>query len=61
MDNLLDKSKSNGNRSGVLSAFVNILLGIVGWPITYFLLSDEEQSKAGIYLGGEGRDDQTGL
>jgi hypothetical protein len=61
MNNLADKSKSEGYRPGSLSALVNSLLGIVRWPITFFSLSEADQSKAGIYLGGEGRDDQTGL
>jgi hypothetical protein len=60
MENLADKYKSDGNQPGFLSALLNSLLGIVRWPIMFFSLSDSDQSKAGIYLGGEGRDDQTG-
>jgi hypothetical protein len=56
MDISTDKYLPEGDQSGsypaLLLAVRNILLYLSG----LFVLTDEEQSKAGIYLGGEGRD-----
>ena len=54
---LSDKSISNVNRPGPFSAVLNTVLGIIGWLIGFFTLTEEERSMAGIYLGSEGRDE----
>jgi len=55
MDTSTDQYQSHVNRPGRFLAALKTLLRIVKWPIRYLILTDAEQSKAGIYLGGEGR------
>ena len=52
-----DKYKSDGNRPGPVSAVLHTVLGIVRWMIRLVILTAEEQTKAGISFGGEGRDE----
>jgi len=56
MDVSADKYKLDGNRLGPFSAVLITLLGIVRWPIRFFKLTEADRLKAGIYVGGEGRD-----
>jgi len=55
MDASTDQYQSNENRPSRFLTVLKTILHIVKWPIRYFILTDAEQSKAGIYLGGEGR------
>ena len=55
MDISADKYKSDGNRPGPVSAVLFTVKGIVSWMIRLVILTAEEQTKAGIYFGGEGR------
>jgi hypothetical protein len=57
MDIQADKFKSDTNRLGPFSAVLQTGLGIVRWLIGFFTLTEEDRLKAGIYLGGEGRDE----
>jgi len=41
------------------SAVWHTVLAIVEWPIRFFTLTQEDQLKAGIYMGGEERDGWT--
>jgi hypothetical protein len=45
-----------GSRSGPLLAVLRTIEGFFRRLIRYFTLTKEEESQAGIYLGGEGRD-----
>jgi hypothetical protein len=57
MDSSVDKYKSDDNRPGPFPAVLQTLLSIVTWPIGFFMLTEADKSKAGIHLGGEGRDE----
>jgi hypothetical protein len=57
MDISADKNKSGVNRLGPLSAILHTGLGIIRWLIGFVTLTEEDRLKAGIYLGGEGRDE----
>jgi hypothetical protein len=57
MDTSTDQYQSHVNRPDRFLAVLKTLLHIVEWPIGFFTLTDAERSKAGIYLGGEGRGD----
>lgn len=56
MDISADRSRSDSYRPGPFSAIWQTLRGLLSRLIGFFLLTKEERSKAGIYLGGEGRD-----
>jgi len=57
MDTSPDNYKSNpGTRSGPLLALLGTTESLIRRVIGLFTLTDDEQVKAGIYLGGEGRD-----
>jgi hypothetical protein len=60
MEILADNHKMEGNRPAFLSPVVQVVRGVARRVNGFFILSIEEQSKAGIYLGAEGRDDQAG-
>jgi hypothetical protein len=45
-----------GSRSGPFLAVLRSVEGLVRQLIGIFSLSEKNHSKAGIYLGGEGRD-----
>ena len=47
MDNFLNRQAGDTRRPGVFSA------GILRWLAGLFQLTDEEQGKAGIYLGDQ--------
>jgi hypothetical protein len=51
-----DKYKSDENRAGSFFSLSQIVRDLVRWLIGIFTLTEEDRSKAGIYLGGEGRD-----
>ena len=56
MDISADNYKSDCNRPGAFSALLHTLMGIVRWPIRFFTLTEADQVKADISVGGEGRD-----
>jgi hypothetical protein len=58
MDNSVDKYKSDDYQPGSFPAVLQTLMSIVTWPIGFFILTEAEKSKAGIYSGGEGRDEE---
>jgi hypothetical protein len=60
MDNLVEKYTSNANRSSFFSTVMQNLLGVARRLVGFFMLTEEDRLKAGIYLGGEGRDSETG-
>jgi hypothetical protein len=51
-----DKYQSDGNQAGSFLAVLRTVQGFARRLIGIFTLTEEERSKAGIYLGGEGRD-----
>ena len=56
MDISADKSKSYGTQSNPFLAVKQTIQGFVMRLIGIFTLTEEERLKAGIYIGGEGRD-----
>ena len=57
MDTPSDNYKSNPDtQSGPLQAFLGTIESLIRPVIGLFTLTDEERARAGIYLGGEGRD-----
>jgi hypothetical protein len=57
MDISADNYESDGNnRASPFLAISQTVRGLVRRLIGFFTLTGEERSKAGIYLGGEGRD-----
>jgi hypothetical protein len=56
MDISADKYKSYGNQSNPFLAVMRTIQGFVMRLIEIFTLTEEERLKAGIYLGGEGRE-----
>jgi len=57
MDISADKYESDGIRPGPFLAGLQTVRGIIGWLTGFFTLTEEDRLKAGIYLGGEGRDE----
>ena len=56
MEISVDKYKSDCNRSGPFFGLSQTVRGLVRRLIGIFTFTEEDRSKAGIYLGGEGRD-----
>ncbi len=56
MDISADKYESDGNRPGPFLAVLQGVRSIVRWLTWLITLTDDDREKAGIYLGGEGRD-----
>ena len=56
MDNSADKNKSDSNRPGPFLAVLQTVRSIVRRLIGFFTLTEADQLKAGIHVGGEGRD-----
>jgi hypothetical protein len=56
MDISAGKYKSDGTRSGLFLAGLQTVRSIARWLIGFFTLTEADRLKAGIYLGGEGRD-----
>ena len=57
MDISVDQYKSDAsNRSDPFSAVLQTIRNAVRWMIRLVVLTEEDRTKAGIYLGGEGRD-----
>jgi hypothetical protein len=57
MDISADKYESDGSRPGTFLAGLQTVRGIIRRVVGFFTLTEEDRSKAGIYLGGEGRDE----
>jgi hypothetical protein len=57
MDISADKNKSDANRPGFFSAVWQAIGSLVRRLIAFFVLTKADQLKAGIYMGGEGRDE----
>jgi hypothetical protein len=57
MDISTDKYESNSNRQSPFSAVLHTLRGILRWLIGFFTTTEEDRLKAGIYFGGEGRNE----
>jgi hypothetical protein len=57
MDISVDEHESDGNRPSPFFTVLRTIRGIPGWLAEFFTLTEEENVKAGIYLGGQGRDD----
>jgi hypothetical protein len=51
-----DKNQSDGSRADPFFTLSQTVRGFVKRLIGIFTLTEEERLKAGIYLGGEGRD-----
>jgi hypothetical protein len=56
MDISTDQYKSDGNRAGPFLAVLRTVGSLVRRLTGFFMLTEEDRLKAGIYLGGEGRD-----
>jgi hypothetical protein len=56
MDLSTDQSSPNSHQPGHLSALSHSFRNMVRRLIGFFTLTEEDRSKAGIDLGGEGRD-----
>jgi hypothetical protein len=56
MDITSDKYRSDGNRLGLFAAVWKGMLDIVRRVSGFFALTEEDRLKAGIYVGGEGRE-----
>ena len=57
MATLENKNSTDAHGPVTFVAVLHVLQFMFSWLIKFFNLSDEDRSKAGIYLGGEGRDD----
>lgn len=53
---LADKYKSYINRPGPFSAALHIVKGFIRRLVGFFILTEEERLKAGIYKSGQDRD-----
>jgi hypothetical protein len=56
MDISADKYNPEGDKSGSLPVLMKTIGNIIQWLTGFFALTEEERSKAGIFLGGEGRE-----
>ncbi len=56
MDISTDKYRSDLNRPGSFSVVLQIVRDFTRRLIGFFALTEEEQSKAGIYVGSERQD-----
>jgi hypothetical protein len=56
MDTPSEQYKTNASRSVRSSIVWQSVLGMIRRLIGFFMLAEEDQLKAGLYLGGEGRD-----
>ena len=57
MDASADNYKSDGNRTEPFVSALKTVRGFVKRLIGFFTLSEEDRLKAGLHVGGEGRDD----
>jgi hypothetical protein len=57
MDISADKYRSDLNRPAPFSAVLQTLKNFTRWLIGFFVLTEEEQSKAGIYVGSKRRNE----
>lgn len=53
-----DQTLSNVNQPAPFLAVWHIVLGIIRWLFEFFVLTEEDRLTAGVYLGGEGRDNR---
>ena len=51
-----DKSKLEGNRSGLFLALLQIIWGSIGGLIGFFTLTEKERLEAGVIVGNKWRD-----
>ena len=56
MDTSAYRNKSDMNRPDPLLTVLQTLLGLVRQAIGFFVLTEAEKLKAGIYTGSQGRD-----
>jgi hypothetical protein len=56
MDISVEKNKSESNCPGSFFTVLRIVQGLARRMMGIFALTEEEREKAGIFLGGEGRD-----
>lgn len=54
---LADKYNSYVNRSGAFSAVLQAVGGFVRRMVGFFVLTEEDRLKAGIYVSGQKRDE----
>jgi hypothetical protein len=50
-----DKYGTVRDRAGSFPAVLQTIRNLLRWLAGFFVLTEEDQSKAGIYLGSEGR------
>jgi hypothetical protein len=55
MDISADRSTADTNRPDPFSAVMQTVRGFIWRLIGFLMLSEEDKRKAGIYLGGQGR------
>ena len=55
MDSLFDKYQLDGNRAASISVVLQTVRGFARWLVGFFIITEEDRSKAGIYRGGQGR------
>jgi len=51
------KYNSETNHPGSFSTALRKAQGIIRWLVDFFSLTETDRLQAGIYLGGEGRDE----
>jgi hypothetical protein len=56
MDTSADRNRLDMNRTDPLLAVLHTLLGLVRRAIGFFVLTEEDKLKAGIYTSSQGRD-----
>ena len=57
MDISADKYESEDTRPAPFLAVLQTVRGFVRWLTGFFTLTEEDRSRAGVYFGGEGRDE----
>ena len=57
MDITPEKYISNGKGLNQFLTNLQRIFSVAEWPINFFTLTTEERFMAGIFLGGEGRDE----
>jgi len=57
MNILADKYKPDENRQAPFLAVLQSVRGIARWLFGFFTFTEEEQLDAGIFVGGERRDE----
>ena len=57
MDTSTDQYESEVSRPGSFSVVSKTVKGVLGWLLGLVVLTEEERTKAGIYHGGERREE----